>query len=96
MNSSVGVKLCALKIQQDATFLTAVICNFPCVMSCTNNLLQEGKLSLHSLTGYPTCEQARVYSTSTRQNVSSSSDLTIKTCMAYFKEQIRIKHQSSM
>lgn len=42
------------------------------------NLLQEGKLSLHSLTGYPTCEQARVYSTKARQNVSSSSDLKKK------------------
>lgn len=42
------------------------------------NLLQEGKLSLHSLTGYPTCEQARVYSTNARQNVSSSSDLKKK------------------
>lgn len=39
------------------------------------NLLQEGKLSLHSLTGYPTCEHARVYSTKARQNVSSSSEL---------------------
>lgn len=42
---------------------------------CTVGLLQEGKLSLHSLTGYPTCEQALVYSTKALQNVSSSSAL---------------------
>lgn len=34
-----------------------------------------GKLSLHSRTGYPTWEQALVYSTKVLQNVSSSSDL---------------------
>lgn len=46
-----------------------------CNYRCTVGLLQEGKLSLHSLTGYPTCEQALVYSTKALQNVSSSSAL---------------------
>lgn len=66
-----------------------------CDTMCRRNLLHKGKLSLHSLTGYPTCEQARVYSTKARQNVSSSSDLVIKINVKCLGENISKMHSTS-